>query len=163
MGIAPELYRATFMGVYEWQEEHSGGERPVYKLQGYDDAYLYYCDSAGQWIVSDKESMLVRKAQGMMGAEDKALTPDSITATWNRYTANGFVEAPEVSVCCNRCCAFAAQSLSICVSDSCAASHNRQHKGTGTAEGRRRAARKATGRGARQHHDGWSSGRACGL
>ena len=60
MGLAPEVYRSTYMGVYEWQEEHSGGERPVYKLQDNDDAYnddayLYYCDSEGQWWVSDKE------------------------------------------------------------------------------------------------------------
>ena len=134
MGLAPDVYPSHMMGVYEWHEEHSGGERPVYKLKD-DDVYLYYCDSEGEWWISDKESMLGRKAQGMMAVEDKALTPDSITATWDRGTETGFLEAPEVSVCCNRCCAFDAHALSICVSDSCAASHSRQRKPTGTAEG----------------------------
>ena len=35
------------MRLYEWQEGHSGGERPVYKLKDDDDYYLYYCDSKG--------------------------------------------------------------------------------------------------------------------
>ena len=122
------------MGMYEWQEEHSGGGRPVYKLQD-GDVYLYYCDSAGEWWVSGKWNMLGRTALGGMMVPDKALTADSITATWERHNGTDWVEAPEVSECCNRCCAFAAQSLSICVSDSCAASHNRQRKPAGTAEG----------------------------
>ena len=42
MGLAPEMNFSTYMGVYEWQEEHSGGERPVYKFKDDDDAYLYY-------------------------------------------------------------------------------------------------------------------------
>ena len=164
MGLASQTYPSHLMGVYEWHEEHSGGERPVYKLQDDDDyLYLYYCNSEGEWWVGDKESMLGRKAIGMMAVGDKALTPDSITATWDRTIGNGYVQAPEVSVCCSRCCAFAAHALSICVSDSCAASHSRQRKPTGTAEEERRAACKAAGRGARQHHDGWSSGRASAL
>ena len=160
MGLAPETCPSYLMGVYEWQEEHSGGERPVYKLKDHDDVYLYYCDSTGQWYVGTKENMLGRKAQGMMRVKDKALTPDNITATWERHNGTAWVKTPEVSVCCSHCCAFVTQSSSFCVSDSCAASHNRQHKGTGTAEGGGRAACKAAGRGARQHHDGWSSGRA---
>ena len=106
MGLAPEVFRSNNMGVYEWQEEHSGGERPVYKLKDGDKVYLYYCDSKGQWLVSNKDNMLGRKASGIMAVVDKALTPDSITATWQRSTTNGFVQAPEVSVCCIRC-AFA--------------------------------------------------------
>ena len=161
MGLAPEVYGSSLMGVYEWQEEHSGGERPVYKLKDDDDdSYLFYCDSEGAWIVGEEESMLGRKAEGLMKVKDKALTLDNITAAWDRSNGTAWVEAPEVSVCCSRCCAFVTQSSSFCVSDSCAASHNRQHKGTGTAEGGGRAACKAAGRGARQHHDGWSSGRA---
>ena len=160
MGLAPEVYRSNCMGIYEWQEEHSGGERPAYKLKDSDRYYLFNSDSDGQWYVGSKENMLGRKARGVMVVKDKALTPDNITATWDRGNGTAWVEAPEVSVCCSRCCAFVTQSSSFCVSDSCAASHNRQHKGTGTAEGGGRAACKAAGRGARQHHDGWSSGRA---
>ena len=171
IGLAPETFSSQYMGVYEWQEEHSGGERPVYKLKDDDDIYLYYYDSEGKWIVANKDKMLGRKGVGVMKVEDKALTPGNITATWDiRGTGSDWavqapegVQAPEVSVCCSRCCAFVTQSSSFCVSDSCAASHNRQHKGTGTAEGGGRAACKAAGRGARQHHDGWSSGRACVL
>ena len=63
MGLAPEIYGSNLMGVYEWQEEHSGGDRPVYKLQ--DDfhiaLYLYYCDTENEWWVSGKENMLGRK------------------------------------------------------------------------------------------------------
>ena len=99
MGLASETFPSHLMGAYEWQKEHSGGERPVYKLQDNDNAYLYYCDSEGEWIVSTKENMLGRKANGMMAVGDKALTPDSITATWERGTGtDGFVNAPEVSV-----------------------------------------------------------------
>ena len=50
MGLAPETYPSQLMGVYEWQEEHSGGERPVYKLKDDDDCYLYYCDSKDEWL-----------------------------------------------------------------------------------------------------------------
>ena len=163
MGLASETYQSHLMGLYEWQEEHSGGERPVYKLKDDDNVCFYYCDSTGAWVVGDKEDMLGRKAEGMMAVKDKALTPDNITATWIRDTGTDWVEAPEVSVCCSRCCAFVTQSPSFCISDSCAASHNRQHKGTGTAEGGGKEVCKAAGRGARQHHDGWSSGRACAL
>ena len=115
MGLAPEVYLADNMGVYEWQEEHSGGERPVYKLQDDDALYLYYCDSEDEWWVSGKENMLGREAAGMMAVEDKALTPDNITATWERDTQTAFVKAPEVSVCCSHCCAFVTQSSSFCI------------------------------------------------
>ena len=47
MGLAPEVFGSDLMGVYEWQEEHSGGERPVYKFKDDDNVYLYYCDSEG--------------------------------------------------------------------------------------------------------------------
>jgi len=98
MGLAPEVYRSIYMGVYEWQEEHSGGKRPVYKMQDDDDVYLYYCDSTGQWLVSSKESMLGRKPQGCMVVEDKALTPESITATWSRDNGTDWVKQSEIRV-----------------------------------------------------------------
>ena len=54
MGLAPGTYPFNAMGVYEWQEEHSGGERPVYKLKDDDDCYLYYCDSIARSMVCFK-------------------------------------------------------------------------------------------------------------
>ena len=61
MGLALEAYRSNLMGVYEWQEEHSGGERPVYKLKDHDRYYLYYCDSKGKWLVGQKKNMDARQ------------------------------------------------------------------------------------------------------
>ena len=39
MGLAPEVFRSNKMGVYEWQKEHSGRERPVYKFKDDDNVY----------------------------------------------------------------------------------------------------------------------------
>ena len=115
MGLASETHQSLLMGVYEWQEEHSGGERPVYKLKDDDTIYLYYCDSEGMWIVGVKEAMLGRKAEGMMGVKVKALTADKITATWDRFDGTVWAKAPEVSGCCSRCCSFISVFVILCV------------------------------------------------
>lgn len=91
-GQLPGDLQHDCMGTYELQEQVVNG-RPVYRLQGGADMYLFYAMRGSKWCISDGEDMWAGRPKGWCYVVSQALTPDQITELWEVVADDGGQDA----------------------------------------------------------------------